>query len=411
MRDRLVDRLTRAGRIPDERVATALRAVPRHVFLPDLDPELAYRDEAHVTARTVDGRPLSSSSQPAIMAVMLGQLALERAQRVLEIGAGTGFNAALIAHLVGDEGSVTSVEIDPDIAERARSQLSAIGLSRVTVVCGDGAFGSPERAPFDRIIVTAATGELAPAWEQQLAEPGRLVVPLRLRTVQRSIAFERAGGHLASVSVRDCGFMPLRGVLAEPDRVQSLGHDARLLLELGEPRRVDRDALYSALTGPGQHVPTGIRATIADVVGGLSLWLALREPGIARLGTLGAPELRGLMPPLIAVHGQMWTGALVGERALAVLVRSPTAGDGFDICVRGFGPGGRELAERLATHVRDWHMQGRPATDALEIRAAPRGSEISPGSLAERSLPGQRQSEAGMLVRHTLGRKTFPTPV
>src|SRR3954447_1093548 len=198
LRDCLVDQLARAGHIPDERVAEALRAVPRHAFLPQLDPELAYRDEAHVSARSLDGRPLSSSSQPGIMAIMLGQLALERGQRVLEIGAGTGYNAALIAQLVGEQGSVTTVEIDPDIAERAHARLAATGLSRVTVVCGDGAFGSPERAPYDRIIVTAATGDLAPAWQQQLTERGRLVVPLALRSVQRSIAFERADGHLAS---------------------------------------------------------------------------------------------------------------------------------------------------------------------------------------------------------------------
>jgi protein-L-isoaspartate(D-aspartate) O-methyltransferase len=388
LRDRLVDQLSRDGSIPDERVDEALRAVPRHAFLPDLDPELAYRNEAHVTARMVDGRPLSSSSQPSIVAIMLGQLALKRGQRVLEIGAGSGYNAALIAHLVGDRGTVRTVEIDPDISERAHARLAAIGLSRVTVVCGDGGFGSPENAPYDRIIVTAAAGDLTPEWRQQLAEHGRLVVPLRLRTVQRSFAFERVDGHLASVSVRECGFMPLRGAFGEPDRVHTLGPDPRVLLELGEPRAVDCDALYSALAEPGQLVHTGIRATIADVLGGLSLWLALREPAIARLGTLGAKELRGLLPPLIAARGQIWTGALVGERALAVLVRAPTATArtrepaGFNIGARGLGDGGHELADRLVEHVREWHARGRPATDVLKIRAAPRGCETKPGTVA-----------------------------
>jgi protein-L-isoaspartate(D-aspartate) O-methyltransferase len=387
LRERLVEQLSSRGCIPDRRVAAALRAVPRHAFLPGLDPELAYRDEAHVTARAVDGRPLSSSSQPAIMAVMLGQLALERGQRVLEIGAGTGYNAALIAHLVGGPGSVTTIEVDPDIAARATAHLAATGFSRVTVVCGDGVFGSREGAPYDRIIVTAGTGDLAPAWRKQLADRGRLVVPLTLRTVQRSIAFERAGGHLASVSVRDCGFMPLRGALAEPDRVQPLGPDPRLLLELGEPRSVDRDALYAALAGADREIPTGIRATVAEVLGGLSLWLALREPGFAHLVAIdGAPRPLGLLPPLIVACGQVWTGALVGERALGVLVRGAGArageSHGFEICARGLGPGGRELADRLAAHVHDWHTQGRIGTDALKIRAAPRGSEITPGHAA-----------------------------
>jgi protein-L-isoaspartate(D-aspartate) O-methyltransferase len=386
LRDRLVNQLSRAGHLPDKRLMEALRAIPRHAFLPDVDPELAYQNEAHVTERAVDGRPLSSSSQPTIMAIMLGQLALQQGQRVLEIGAGTGYNAALIAHLVGDRGTVTTVEIAPKLTKRAQERLDAIGLSRVTVACGDGGFGVPASAPYDRIIVTAAAGDLAPAWEQQLADGGRLVVPLRLRTAQCSIAFERANGHLASVSARDCGFMPLRGAFAEPDRVQTLGPDAQLLLELGAQRPVDHDALYTALAAPGQQVPTGIRATVAELVRGLSLWLALREPAIARVGTLGSVDFCSLLPPLIAVRGQVWTAALVGERALAVLVRTRTsparAGETarLEIGVRGLGPGGRDLAHQLAAHVRDWHTWGRPTTDALKILVTPRGSEIKSGT-------------------------------
>src|SRR5512146_3300442 len=111
----------------DPRVEAAFRAVPRHLFLPDLTPEEAYRDEAIPTKRLQTGQIVSSSSQPSIMAIMLEQLALEPGQRVLEIGAGTGYNAALIAHLVGETGHVVSLDIDQDIVDAAWLHLAATG--------------------------------------------------------------------------------------------------------------------------------------------------------------------------------------------------------------------------------------------------------------------------------------------
>lgn len=108
----LVDKLIRDGNLTDPRVEAAFRAVPRHLFLPDLTLEEAYRDDAIPTKRLPDGEVVSSSSQPAIMAIMLEQLALEPGQRVLEIGAGTGYNAALIAFILGETGQVIAIDID-----------------------------------------------------------------------------------------------------------------------------------------------------------------------------------------------------------------------------------------------------------------------------------------------------------
>src|SRR5580692_5183638 len=137
LRERLVVQVLQTSGIRDERITAALRDVPRHLFLPDLPPEDAYLDDAIVTKRDADGQPISSSSQPAIMAIMLDQLTLAPGQRVLEIGAGTGYNAALMRHLVGPSGRVVSVDIDADLVEAARSHLASTGYPDVITVCAD----------------------------------------------------------------------------------------------------------------------------------------------------------------------------------------------------------------------------------------------------------------------------------
>lgn len=109
-----MDRLSGACYITTEPIAEAFRAVPRHFFLPGVEAEKAYSDEAVVTKWASDGQPISSSSQPAVMAIMLEQLSGQSGQRVLGIAAGTGFNAALLAHLAGEAGAVMTIDIDAD---------------------------------------------------------------------------------------------------------------------------------------------------------------------------------------------------------------------------------------------------------------------------------------------------------
>ena len=162
-RERLVAEVLQTSGVRDERITAALRDVPRHLFLPHLAPEEAYLDDAIVTKRDAEGQPISSSSQPAIMAIMLDQLALAAGQRVLEIGAGTGYNAALISHIIGPSGAVVSVDIDPDLVETARGHLAGAGYPDVTVVAADGADGYPPGAPYDRVIATVGVSDLAPA--------------------------------------------------------------------------------------------------------------------------------------------------------------------------------------------------------------------------------------------------------
>jgi protein-L-isoaspartate(D-aspartate) O-methyltransferase len=211
LREELVRRLWESGVIRDSAVGAALRAVPREVFLPGLDLDEAYQDMAVPTHRDRAGHVVSSCSQPSMVALMLEQLAVEPGQRVLEIGAGTGYNAALLRYLVGPGGYVVSIDVDPEICAEARARTRAAD-AEVEIEVGDGALGWPPRAPYDRIEVTAAAGDLPGAWWEQLAGAGKLVVPLHLGPrAEASVAWERAGTALHALSRLPCGFLALRG--------------------------------------------------------------------------------------------------------------------------------------------------------------------------------------------------------
>jgi protein-L-isoaspartate(D-aspartate) O-methyltransferase len=220
LRNALADRLRDQGTVRTGRVEAALRTVPREKFVPAVPVEKAYADEPVYTKNDGDGASISAASQPTIVAMMLEQLQVEPGQRVLEVGAGTGYNAGLLAHLVGDTGQVTTIDVDDDIVDGARSGLEAAGIENVRVVLGDGALGYADGAPYDRIIATVGAWGLPPAWLEQLDPQGRLVVPLRLRgSVSRSIIFERAGGSWRSIDSAVCTFMPLRGMQHRQRRV------------------------------------------------------------------------------------------------------------------------------------------------------------------------------------------------
>jgi protein-L-isoaspartate(D-aspartate) O-methyltransferase len=244
LRHALVDQLGEQGAVQSAAVESALRAVPRHVFVPGVSAEVAYADDTVPIKRDASGTPISAASQPTIVALMLEQLDVRPGQRVLEIGAATGYNAALLAHLAGDDDRVTTVEVDDDLVEGTRVNLAAAGRGGMRVVHWDGAFGCAAGAPYDRIIATVGAHDLPPAWLEQLAEGGRLVAPLRLRgSVTRSVALERdphRRGVWRAVDHQMCGFMPLRGGIADdPRRVVPLTADVSVTLHAHQDQTVD----------------------------------------------------------------------------------------------------------------------------------------------------------------------------
>ncbi len=201
-RERMVTRQLRGRDITDERVLAAMAAVPRHAFVPpELRPQ-AYADQALPIGR---GQTIS---QPYVVALMSQLLALLGGERVLEIGTGSGYQAAVLSHLAGP---VYSIEIDPELAERARTTLAALGYDTVHVRAGDGYFGWPEAAPFDAIIVTAAAPRLPEALLGQLRDGGRIVAPLERGDGEELAVGVKHGDRLQWTTHGGVRFVPMTG--------------------------------------------------------------------------------------------------------------------------------------------------------------------------------------------------------
>jgi protein-L-isoaspartate(D-aspartate) O-methyltransferase len=390
-RARMADALRDSGRTPSLAVQAAFRAVPRHLFLPGLAPAAVYQDEALVIRYDEDGLPVSSSSQPAMMAIMLEQLGLQPGHRVLEIGTGTGYNAAVMAHIVGPAGRVVTVDIDADLVSQAQASLTAAGYGAVEARCGDGGYGDPQDAQFDRVIVTAGAWDIAPAWLNQLAPGGRLVLPLAVRSIQLSVGLERgeqepgAPEHWVSTSAFRCGFVRMAGAFAGPESFRPLGSPPGLYVQVDDGHRVDTQALAVALAGPAVDVGTGIRAGSRDDLGDLDLWLTFTEPELDRLtfmATAASPERGSVQLPYgglarRAGGDELAVSGLAGARAAAGadLPESDRPAFPGEIVMRGCGPGGRALAAGLARQASVWNGLGRPGTANLRLTVWPTGPE------------------------------------
>jgi protein-L-isoaspartate(D-aspartate) O-methyltransferase len=410
--EQLADLLRAAGRAGGA-VEAAFRAVPRHLFLPGLDAGQAYQDVAIVVKSDADGLPLSASTQPTMMAIMLDQLDLAAGHRVLEIGTGTGYNAALIAHIVGDQGSVVTIDVVPELTSRARASLAAAGYGGVSVVCGDGAAGVPDHAPYDRIIVTAGAWDLAPQWLTQLASGGRIVLPISVRGIQLAAAFEQTGDYWASRSARRCGFIRMAGPATGPESLLALGPQPGLHALAVDGPAPEAEQLYEALCGPVTAAPAGLHAASTAELADLDLWLTLTEPRLTRLNMMGRHE--GLAGPaqqriarLMPLGGLARAG---GSDGLGVATLAPAARaagrEPIAIVIEGFGPGGAGLAAHLARRALAWHEIGRPGAAQLELGAFPARTRLA--ALGDASIVIDRPN-ARLTVRWGSGRSSARGP-
>jgi protein-L-isoaspartate(D-aspartate) O-methyltransferase len=367
LRRDLVGHLRERGRVRDERIAAAFEAVPRELFLADHVERHgladAYRDDAIVTRRDPGtGAPTSSSSAPAITATMLEMLAVRRGQRVLEIGTGTGYTAALLAHLVGGDGRVTSIELDADTAVAARRALLAAGAP-VRVEVGDGAAGCPDLAPFHAVVATASTETVPRPWFDQLEPAGLLVVPLRLSRVvpwlQVVVALRKVRSGFDQVEITGGGFIAMRsagrpgGPPARPARLVvgdvADGGSDRVLLDMTGPAlagldRRDRQALALTALGFGRSREVAVSGSSSLA---LLAYVAMALPEercvqVTRSGGRGTAARRAL-GVVDAVDG-----------SLAQLALSS------DGTVRLDAHGGAGAERALLSAIDRWRLAGRP---------------------------------------------------
>ncbi len=200
----MVDKQILARGIADARVIEALREVPRHHFAPEIFRETAYADKALPIGH---GQTIS---QPYMVAATLEALELRGGEKVLEIGAGSGYLTALLGRL---SGSVRAIERVPELAVRARERLDSFGLTNYMLWTADGTYGWPEEAPFDAIVSAASAPRVPEPWMQQIAPGGRIVMPLgegENQTLVRCRA-SRSGELLAHEELMNCVFVKLVG--------------------------------------------------------------------------------------------------------------------------------------------------------------------------------------------------------
>jgi len=196
----MVRRQLAARGIADRRVLAAMAAVPREEFVGPAQVRDAYGDHPLVIG---SGQTIS---QPYIVALMTEAAHLGRRSRVLEVGTGSGYHAAILARLAGH---IWTIERLPELAATARRQLAATGADNVTVLVGDGTAGYPPAAPFDAILVAAAAAAPPPALLRQLAPAGRLIIPVGPLDVQDLLVYERTPSGIAARSLCACCFVPL----------------------------------------------------------------------------------------------------------------------------------------------------------------------------------------------------------
>lgn len=379
MNEQLVDELTASGDLTADWRSSFL-AVPRQDFIPDLiwhqdknrsGPDLVplHRDQhpdewqelvsgdGFVITQVDDGRPVgpgevgdnvtSSASMPKVVALMLKHLDVHGRERVLEIGTGTGWNAALLAHRLGAD-RVTSIEIDPQVASHARKALSDTGFGAVTVITGDGALGYPPEAPYDRLIATVGSIQIPYAWVEQTRPGGRIVAPswaldyhglLAVLTVTQD-------GTATGQFVDDVSFMRLRN-----QRIDPRYHVFSYTDEEHEQATVIETGIHPAEVASGDYALGAIIAVGTRVHG-------------CRMGYFPSKDPE-------SNNGILW---LVDHDSGSWARQYYDHDSGAPYLVRQYGP--RKLWDEVDAAHGWWVDQGKPGADRWRFTVTPVGQHI-----------------------------------
>ncbi|MEU0571533.1 methyltransferase, FxLD system [Nonomuraea sp. NPDC005983] len=357
LRADMVATLIERGSIQSPEVEAAFAAVPRERFAPEAAPSAAYSAmDVVITKRNAEGKATSSISAPWLQAEMLEAAQLTRGARVLEIGSG-GYNAALIAEIVGPEGLVVTVDIDPFVTERASRFLTSTGYPHVKVVLGDAEHAVGEFGPYDAVLVTVGAWDCP--WGHLLAPGGRMVVPLRFHGLTRSITFVRDGDRFVGLDPTVCGFVPIQGAGEHQEQVAALGDGAVTLTLDGGPV-LDATALDLALADDPAELWTGVVVAGDEPFDTLHQWLATVD---TTFGLIWQDPGRDSKPAKPAVH---WScPALITSGSFAYLIKREAPRDAktdkvhHEFGIHGHGRHGAELAHRLAAHIQTWERDWR----------------------------------------------------
>ncbi len=382
LRAQLVQKLKANGSIRSAAVESAFLDVPRHIFLPNEDPKAVYVDRVFATKYNAQGFSISSSSQPTIMATMLEQLDLQSGHNVLEIGAGTGYNAALIGHIVDEAGNVVALDIDDDIVADANTHLADANVTNVQAICTDGYAGFPGGAPYDRIILSVNAWDITPAWRDQLKPDGVLVLPLSVFSTQVSVAFVWNGLYLQSRSVYTCRFMPLRGEFTAPNEVQKLKLMDGLTVEVPTTFTMGSEAILHWLQGTYTDSPVGVTCSMSSSLG---TWLGLKGDSRVTLTAVGDAVEQGLVPYLYGSGGFCATMGVLGSDSMALLMRPPGIDvpeardfyDEFPVYVRLYGADDTP-AKQLMHLIHQWDAHGRLPIKQMQLRVYPKDVAYQP---------------------------------
>jgi protein-L-isoaspartate(D-aspartate) O-methyltransferase len=351
LREAMVARLTNSGHLRTPAIIDAFRDIERHRFIPDANIRAAYIEDAVSVKHDDDGEMISCISAPSIVATQLEQLDARSGHKILEAGAATGYNAALLARLVAPGGHVWTVDVDQDLVNAATDHLAAAGASNVTVALADGAAGLPGHAPFDRIQFTVGAGDIPLKVLDQLDPSGRLVIPMRIRgSISRSFAFERDGDTWKAVSCEMATFVPLRkGICDDVYALVLMDGEGDVRLETFSEQHVDREAIRTVLDRPSHKTYTGVRFRQGSPWQWVYLWLACVLPG-------GLSRMPGQRPGFTPHFAWGSMAALDCDTLAYLTVREgqDTEGRFWEIGVIGHGPRAATLAEDVAAAIDEW---------------------------------------------------------